>query len=185
MDKVQFTEEQADYFIADIILPAFTIEEMTTVLKDKFKNFMRNKGYIISVKSEEPLIVHNVMSYKDKNYLKQYIQINPNCNKCELKSDNNNPFNICRGKFKCDSFSYWKLFDNIQITDGLACMRKEIGDIYITRINSFGAVFPLYYVLKNNTIDYTQEGYMEIPIDKFRLSTAEELQEYFKENKYL
>jgi len=185
--KFKMTEEEMDYFVADVILPAFEIKDMTTVLKDKFKDLLRKKGYV-EIK-DEPLIVHNVMSYKGKNHLAQKAEA-MRCTKCALQDittiDKDEQEIACVNYFKCLSNCYWKSFNGIEITDELAYMRKDIGDIYlkgslqqllilrgIELIN--GVIKALIYVPKNpldKQLQFTS-------VEHLRLATAEELQEYF------
>jgi len=176
-DKPQFTEEQFDKFFKDC-----SDSMVGSVNHEKMKNSARRNGYLIPVKSEEPLIVHNVISWKGKNYLKQ---IGTGCNACSIHDE------LC-SKLPCQNGEdyVWKLFDDIQITDELACMRKEIGDIYISgSLNKIfilegvktikGEVKALIYVPKNPS-EYQLQW---VSVAHLRLATIEEIQEYFKEIK--
>lgn len=130
------------------------------------------------VYKEEPLIVHNVMYYKGKNYLKQP---QTSCSECSFfgadicKIANNGNIDI-----PCDN-NIWKSFDKIRLTDELACSRRDIGDIYITHRTSKSIVRFTHIVksekIYNGCIEYN--GAMLMPI-AFDLTTAEELQEHLK-----
>jgi hypothetical protein len=179
--KPQFTEEEAIKLIQIINNTKGT--KFPRTIKS-----LKDAGYIIPVKSEEPLIVHNVMSYKGKNYLRQF---NRGCNECyfhgiechkeeqgENKSDNN--IMAFGHKTNCDGTNtIWKLFDDIIIDDSLACMRKDIGDIYIID-NEGKYISPIYGVTSNNEV---VGNYIGIFVNECRLASAEELQEYFKDKK--
>lgn len=126
---------------------------------------------------EEPLIVHNVMSYKGKNYLKH---IGSNCASCSIHNE------LCI-KLPCQNGEniIWKSFEDIQITDELACMRKDIGDVYLKHRTS-NTIFRFTHVVQNNRnplyngcIEYNSGMLMPIAFD---LATAEELQVYFNED---
>jgi len=147
------------------------------------------KGYIAPTK-EEPLIVHNVMSYKGKNYLKHpRIKHDGSCFDCAIESMRSS---VCQSLNDCSVYKdyIWKSFDDIKLTDGLACMRKDIGDIYIKGALEHvlilkgielvdGILKALIYIPENsndNRLQFTSIGHL-------RLATAEELQEYFDKEK--
>lgn len=137
--------------------------------------------YYIPRKSEveEPLIVHNVMKYKGEYYLKQPCPIL--CTNCSLLNEGEGCliYDSDEGE-KCrfsNNYS-WKSFKDIQITDELACMRKDIGDIYLTYDNKEGLI--LYSVRGSRLITSSHDD--RDPIfndpDYVRLATAEEIQKY-------
>ena len=64
--KLQFTEEQARKILSLVCLNT-DIDKKVTVAIDSTLYNLKQCNYIIPVKSEEPLIVHNVMSYKGKD----------------------------------------------------------------------------------------------------------------------
>lgn len=136
--------------------------------------------YQYTEKPEEPLVVHNVMSYKGKNYLKQLsLQCDPsNTDSCKFCSfDKDCPLI----DMKCGDNFIWKSFDDIQITDELACMRKDIGDIYVFNIQE-DQIDKLVYV-ENNCDMYVHTLGWRSTNKNIRLATAEEIQKYLEMNK--
>lgn len=137
-------------------------------------------------KPEEPIIVHNVMSYKGKNYLKQLsLQWDPsNIDSCKFCSFNEDCPLI---DMACEDNFIWKSFDDIQITDELACMRKDIGDIYLTYTqsdkNKIGLI--LYSVRGSRLItsNYDDSDPVFNDPEYVRLATAEEIQKYLEDKK--
>lgn len=129
---------------------------------------------------EEPLIVHNVMLYRGKNYLAQPISqpISKNrCEKCAL-CENDIVDNLkinCHEYFKCLPSCYWKSFDDITIDDNLACMRKDIGSIGL--VDRYSNFMRLYGVSKDKYILHPELGKIAIEYQGIRLATAKELQE--------
>jgi len=151
-------------------------EKVKNMSDEEFEELCKMVGLPRPVK-EEPLIVHNTLRYKGKNYLKQ-----PRkdwCDDCDIvELLPKNKGLLCADYFKCSKFKFiWKLFDDITIDDNLACMRKDIGDIYVVvyTIGLGDRICKLIYV--------NEEGVLTDPYIKgtSRLATAEELQEYFKE----
>ena len=75
-EKIQFTEEQADYFISYTILPLFKIEEITSELKNRIKNIMVKNGYIrkslLQQKVEEAEDYYRIFKQKDYNIEQEY-----------------------------------------------------------------------------------------------------------------
>jgi hypothetical protein len=130
--------------------------------------------YQYTEKSEEPLIVHNVMSYKGKNYLRQL----GNCTDCSIYGiECHNDISVMQFgyKTKCvDTNTIWKSFDDIQITDELACMRKDIGDIYVFNIQE-DQIDKLVYV-ENDRDMYVHTLGWRSTNKNIRLATAEEIQ---------
>ena len=176
--KPQFTIEQFEEFI-DTGMPSYIFNRFKTIRNDMIECASDN-GYIIPVKSEEPLIVGNTMSYKGKNYLRQSIG---NCTNCAFYQTE------CHTKTSAIEFgdktdcavtaTIWKSFDDIIIDDSLACMRKDIGDIYIYNIEE-DVVDKLIYVQEEIIHMEGWRAYKAI----IRLATALEIQEYLKkENK--
>lgn len=155
---------------------------------------LKQKGYIIE---DKPLIVHNVMSHKGKNYLLQKINSLESesregcCSNCSIahmsleERENFKRSETCRQN---EAYYYWKSFEDIQITDELACMRKDVGDIYLK--GSISHLMILSQVLdKDNVIIYVPKAPKAFKVQRtfihedLRLATAEELQEYFKREK--
>ena len=136
--------------------------------------------YQYTEKPEEPLVVHNVMSYKGKNYLKQLsLQCDPsNIDSCKFCSFNKDCPLI---DMKCGDNFIWKSFDDIHITDELACMRKDIGDIYVFNIQE-DQIDKLVYV-ENNCDMYVHTLGWRSTNKNIRLATAEEIQKYLEMNK--
>jgi len=135
--------------------------------------------YQYTEKPEEPLVVHNVMSYKGKNYLKQLsLQCDPsNIDSCKFCSfDKDCP----RIDMKCGDNFIWKSFDDIQITDELACMRKDIGDIYIALQSDGVYILELLAIINDECIAGAGARY---DLCNIRLATAEEIQKYLEMNK--
>lgn len=170
--KPQFAEEQFENFMSDL--------GIASVIREEVKFNAKLQGYIIPVKSEEPLIVHNVLSWKGKNYLKQpFIDSSDHCSGCYFEKDE-----CCRDwEYECNDNYIWKSFDDIQITDELACMRKDIGDIYITYKVKLITIEIFKLMGTNGDICLIQDGRTPCPVNAFELATAEELQEYFKDKK--
>lgn len=131
-------------------------------------------------KPEDPLIVHNVMTYRGKNYLKQRYEQNHDCDICGLSHTN---IDDCREKTQCNRENdfYWKSFDDIKITDELACMRKDIGDIYLYNIQE-NKIDKLTYV-EDGRKSYVHTIGWRSTNDNMRLATAEEIQKYLEDKK--
>ena len=165
--KPQFTEEQLKHiFHLSRTECASSYEDLIVVLK--------KEGYsIIPVKSEDPLIVGNTMSYKGKNYLK-YPNNERGCSDCAFICAKGYE-NECIVSVMHESGFVWKSFDDIIIDDSLACMRKDIGDIYLYNIEE-NIIDKLIAVDNSCTIT---SGWI-ISLSNTRLATAEELQEYLK-----
>jgi len=175
-DKPQFTEEQFN----EIYEAQGNALVGSGLHAEALKN-MKQKGYLIPVKSEEPLIVHNVMSWKGKNYLKQ-LNNNKGCTGCDFHTEEIGKPQKCTDAVHISGV-IWKSFEDIEITDELACTRKDIGDIYITyNIRTTIELQVFKFMGISDTILLIQDGRVACPIKSYRLATAEELQEYFKEN---
>lgn len=131
-------------------------------------------------KPEEPIIVHNVMSYKGKNYLKQLsLQWDPsNIDSCKFCSFNEDCPLI---DMACEDNFIWKSFDDIRITDELACMRKDIGDIYLYNIQE-NKIDKLTYV-EDGRKSYVHTIGWRSTNDNMRLATAEEIQKHLEGKK--
>lgn len=178
LDKPQLTEEQADQ-ICNLVCLHTDINKKVTVNKQETIFNLKQAGYVIPVKSDEPFIVHNVMSYKGKNYLKQSrIKNDGSCFGCDMEGMRST---VCQSMNDCSVYKdfIWKSFEDIQITDELACMRKDIGDIYL--IDNFKNIMELLGVLYKKYIFHKEVGRVHIERQGLRLATAEELQKYFKE----
>lgn len=134
--------------------------------------------YQYAEKPEEPLIVHNVMSYKGKNYLAQKAEA-MRCTKCKMDGVLEDV--DCSKHFQCISNCYWKSFDDIHITDELACMRKDIGDIYLIITDNDTSMIDKFYGITayNAVLVSSKDTYKEY----VRLATAEEIQKYLEMNK--
>lgn len=129
---------------------------------------------------EDPFIVHNVMKYGKEYYLKQLAT--KGCEGCAF--DCSEETQLCYGlNIHKDGF-IWINFKDIQITDELACSRKDIGDIYlkgalntllilksVTRV--YGVLKAIIYIPKNPKSSQLQWT----TIDHLRLATIEEIQE--------
>lgn len=175
-DNPQFTEE----WFNNIMIDCSICEYMTPHNYLLLINKMKEKGYIISSKPEEPIIIHNVMSYKGKNYLKQLsLQWDPsNIDSCKFCSFNEDcpPIDMA-----CEDNFIWKSFDDIRITDELACMRKDIGDIYLYNIQE-NKIDKLTYV-EDGRKSYVHTIGWRSTNDNMRLATAEEIQKYLEDKK--
>lgn len=121
-----------------------------------------------------PLIVHNVMKYKKEYYLKQ-ISNNPSCEGCSCFIEGGDCIIPEDKQGECGLGTYiWKSFKDIQITDELACMRKDIGDIYITN-RTKGKTIRFTHLTSKGFVEF--EDTLLAPI-AFELATTEEIQEY-------
>jgi hypothetical protein len=132
------------------------------------------KNIIEKYNPEETLIVHNVMSYRGKNYLKHIST--RGCEGCEFHTEEIGKPQKCKDSMHIRGV-IWKSFDDIEITDELACMRKDIGDIYVMIIEE-NRVDNLIAVDNKSVIT---SGW-RATLSNIRLATTEELQKYFQEN---
>lgn len=74
-EKVIFeSEEELDYFVLDIIMPFFKIEEMTSDLKNRIKEKIKQKGYIRKSALEEAEEMYKGLRY-DKSYDQNYLYL--------------------------------------------------------------------------------------------------------------
>jgi len=172
MNELKFTDEQATQMLLDILDISYGYSDVDVAVK-RYLKILKEKGYITPIK-EEPLFVHNVMSYKGKNYLKQ---IGTDCSDCHIHNE------LCT-KLPCQNGEdyIWKSFDDIKLTDELSCTRKDIGDIYIKHRVSKD-IFRFTHTVSGQTKNVVYNGCIEynggllMPI-AFDLATAEELKEY-------
>jgi len=126
-------------------------------------------------KQETPLIIHNVLSYKGKNYLRQLGSC-PDCSMYGIECHSTKSTIQFGHKLDCTGTkTIWKSFDDIVIDDSLACTRKDIGDIYLFNKEE-NNIDTLIYVERNVV---TTSGWRSTK-GNMRLATAEELQKYFK-----
>ena len=79
-----------------------------------------------------------------------------------------------------DTNTIWKSFDDIQITDELACMRKDIGDIYIALQSDGVYILELLAIINDECIVGAGARY---DLCNIRLATAEEIQKYLENKK--
>jgi len=177
-----FTEEQFDKFYETCGASLIGSDNYNSMKRKALKN-----KYIVNCNVDEPYIKHNVMEYKNKNYIRQK-SICESCLNCAFhKKDYVQNGRCIFDSHRCaDQKLIWKSFDDVEIDETLALMRGHIGDIYLK-----GALKHLFTLERVKMVDGRMQASIYIErnpvamqlqwtqIGHLHLVTAKELEEYF------